>query len=683
MRRGLPATALRSVVSALLLAVGSACLSDPSAPFGHRLSVTPQALSFTALGDTVRLTVVELGPGDQQLPTPTVDYTSAAQAVAMVDSTGVVTSRGNGVTWIVARVPSGERDSIPVTVLQLPSGVVASHDTIRFEALGAVQPLGVKVIDRLGAAIPGLAMEYVVADTAIATIASDGRVHARGNGLTAVRVRSAGESLQVVVQVQQRPVRVVTGSDSLHFDAIGDVGEVVAVALDSLGHPVIGGSISNLAAEDTSVLEVVDSVTVRARGNGQTVLRFLSAGLPGEQVASVSQVPDTIVASLPDSDGILSLGQDSLMPVQCQVLDRNGYPVAVASTVRTSSGGRWSGTTCEDLRVLRSGIDTLLIHTGSITTTLPVVLAIRPVVSAPLGGDLAVDSLPSGTGPWAPTLLRNDAGELELYFAAYDLDSVDLNHIRGHLHRLLSSDGITFRYDGVALQLDDSLCALNGSGIENIAIVPRVEGPGWRMFYSSGSFGCYGWQVFSAVSTDRRTWTKEAGVRLTNGGSVPPDAPVSPPWPVGEGMVVEQLPGGQWRMLVGGYRRLQAPEDKFHIVEWRSSDQVNWSYVGPVFTTDEFPAAGQRSVYSPTLREFAPGLWRMIVTADNLRDPGGRSRLWSAVSTDKTHWHLEGELMGAVGTDLYYSTLVDTLLVFVRQDAGQPRHLASVRVHMP
>jgi hypothetical protein len=148
-------------------------------------------------------------------------------------------------------------------------------------------------------------------------------------------------------------------------------------------------------------------------------------------------------------------------------------------------------------------------------------------------------------------------------------------------------------------------------------------------------------------------------------------------------MVVEPLSSGGWRMLVGGYRHLQTPEDKFHIVEWRSVDQLTWSYVGPVFTTDELPAAGQRSVYSPTVREFAPGLWRMIVTADNLRDPGGRSRLWSAVSTDKTHWQLEGELMGAEGSDLYYSSLVNDLLVFVRLDAGHPRRLASVKVDMP
>jgi hypothetical protein len=44
---------------------------------------------------------------------------------------------------------------------------------------------------------------------------------------------------------------------------------------------------------------------------------------------------------------------------------------------------------------------------------------------------------------------------------------------------------------------------------------------------------------------------------------------------------------------------------------------------------------------------------------------------------------LEGELIGAEGTNLYYSTLVDDLLVFLRADVGQPRRLASVTVAMP
>lgn len=136
-------------------------------------------------------------------------------------------------------------------------------------------------------------------------------------------------------------------------------------------------------------------------------------------------------------------------------------------------------------------------------------------------------------------------------------------------------------------------------------------------------------------------------------------------------------------MLVGGYRRDQPPEDKFHVVEWRSTDQLHWTYVGPVLTTDQLPAAGQRSAYSPTIREFAPGLWRMLFTADDLNVAGGRSRIWSAVSTDQTQWQLEGELLGEVGTDLFYATLVDDRLVFVRKEAAQNQRLATATVTMP
>jgi hypothetical protein len=669
----------RSVVALLLLGTVTGCLSDPSGPFGHELAVTPEALSFTALGDTARLTAVELGPGATPLPTPPVEYSSDAPGVATVDSTGLVTSRGNGATWIVARVPSGEVDSVPVRVVQQPTGVVAARDTLRFEALGAVQPLGANVIDRLGAAIAGLSMEYLMADTLVAGIGSDGRVSARHNGLTTVRVRSVDESLIVVIQVQQRPVRVVTGSDSLRFEALGDLGAVVAVAVDSLGSLVEGSTITDLAVEDTTVLEVVDSVTVRAKGIGQTVLRFSSAGLPVEQVASVAQVPDTIVTSLLDTQPILSLNRNSLIPIQCRVLDRNGYLVPVEPTVIASSGGRWSGSTCQDLRAQRSGFDTLQIQIGSTTAVLPVTIAIQPIVSNV--HSLPLDSMPSGSGPWAPSARRNSLGNLEVYATGYVVDSVH-GGFRGHLHRYVSSDGLSFAYDGIALQRDDSLCAPNGSGIENIAIVPRADGPGWRMLYAGGSFTCYGWQVFSAVSSDERTWTKEPGVRISNG--LPLSQPLGTvPWPAGEGMVVDQLVSGEWRMIVSTYEPLQPSENKFQITEWRSPDQLSWTYVRTVFSTQQLPAGGQRSVYSPTIREVVPGLWRMIVTADNSDVPGGRSRLWSAVSTDEMNWQLEGELIGAEGNDYLYASLVDNQLVFLHQVTGFPRHVGVATIEMP
>jgi hypothetical protein len=668
---------------AVLLASITACLSEPSGPFGYQLAIAPNSLTFDALGDTVRLATTEIGPDGALRSTPTIEYRTTDPAVTEVDQAGLVTSRGNGAAWILAQTRSGVIDSIPVLVLQQPSGMVAVGDTIGFESLGAVRSLEANVVDRLGSAIHGAPLEFGVTDSSIARVSPDGYVEARGNGVTTVTVTGAGESLGVVIQVQQRPVRVLTGSDSLRFVALGETGTVIGIAVDSLGHAVPGG-VTALAVDDTAVLDLVDSVTVRSRDNGQTKLRFSVAGLAVEQVVVVQQVPDSIDVSWTDSQPIHSQWQDSLLPISCQVLDRNGRLVSMQAEAAPSAANHWSGTTCDTLRIQRSGFDTLVVRAGSVTTVLPVVLAVRPVVSAPLGEYLAIDSFPKGAGPWAPTLVRSPSGDLELYVTGYMSDTSDPNHARGHLHRLLSRDGgRTFQYDSIAVARDDSLCTLNGSGVENVAIVPRSDGSGWRMYYAAGSFGCYGWQVFSAVSVDRQSWIKEAGVRLSNGGTLPPDAPVTPPWPVGEGMVVEPLEGFGWRMLVGGYRHLETAEDKFHIIEWRSTDQLTWTYVGPVLTTDDLPPTGQRSVYSPTIREFSPGLWRMIMTADNLSDPGGRSRLWSAVSTDKTHWVLEGELIGAEGTNLYYSTLVDDLLVFLRADVGQPRRLASVTVAMP
>lgn len=185
------------------------------------------------------------------------------------------------------------------------------------------------------------------------------------------------------------------------------------------------------------------------------------------------------------------------------------------------------------------------------------------------------------------------------------------------------------------------------------------------MFFAAGSNDCYGWQVFSAVSSDERTWTKESGVRLGNGGTLPPDAPVYAPWPVGEGMVTDRLPDGSWRMIVSTFEHVAPSDAKWQILEWRSQDQMTWAPLRTLFSTRDLPPEGQRAAYSPAIREFASGVWRMVFTADDL-NTGGRSRLWSAVSTDLLNWQLEGEMVGAPGVNYLYSALVDDHLYTLR-----------------
>lgn len=421
------------------------------------------------------------------------------------------------------------------------------------------------------------------------------------------------------------------------------------------------------------------TVSLVACGEGPVaaVVGAMPTGTPEPPVAAIPVIQG-LEAALEATEPVLVLAPGERVPIQCQaIVDGSTVPVpALVESLR----GTVVGGLCGDLVVTRSGIDTLRIAFGGLETDVPLAVAIPPSVTPALGEDLRADSLPAGVGPWAPSARVNSQGQVEVYFTGYYEAPGQGNGYRGHLHRLVSDDGSQFRYDGVAIQHEPDHCTLTGSGIENINIVPRADGPGWRMFFAAGSFGCYGWQVFSAVSSDERTWTVEPGVRLDNGGTTPPETPVSAPWPVGEGIVTERLESGEWRMIVSGYERRYPREDKFQIVEWRSPDQLEWTYMGPLFSTDDMPREGQASVYSPTIQEIEPGLWRMFFTADNRHDPDGRSGIWSAVSVDKTRWVLEGEVIGAPGVWIRYAALANQRLYYVRRDGNGPRRLTTARV---
>jgi len=640
----------------------------------------PDTLFFHALGQADSLDVKLVD--DQGLTVvdslPQVSHSVPGVVQVQVGTPFVVRSVSKGATALALSVGAiTHHTGVVVDQRVVSMSVSSSHLT--FDALGDTTRLRAQAWDHLGQPITDEVVAYSSTDTTIAKVGSDGLVASKGSGETWVYARADTIRDSVRVTVVQQVARVVTANGVLFLDALQAVVPMQATALDRLGSPLID-AVLTYSAQDSNVVAVGPEGTVRALANGVTGI-VARAGVDSTVVrVVVQQAPASIHAAVTYGKPILTLPVGSLIPLSCTVFDRNGYPLASGPAAGPSSTGTTGGADCGSLRVQHSGLDTLHLTAGSIAVRVPIVVAAGPSVSSPLGDFLVVDSLPSGTFPWAPSARINSRGQLEVYAGL----GLDLNPAPpSDLHRLVSDDRVHFRYDGLVLQHDPDPCGLNGAGVENIAVVPSQDGPGWRMYYASGSSGCYGWQVFSATSTDERTWTKEPGVRVSNGGPLPPDAPATPPWPAGEGMFVERLPSGEWRMIVSTYEHILPRVDKWQITEWRSPNQLDWIYHDTVLTTRQMPAEGQASVYSPTLREFAPGLWRMIFTGDNRWSPDGRSRLWSAVSTDKVHWQVEGELMGAPGTNLYYAALAEDRLVFIRQDTAQPLRLGIATVQMP
>ncbi|HET8648893.1 MAG TPA: hypothetical protein VFL95_02540 [Gemmatimonadales bacterium] len=397
-----------------------------------------------------------------------------------------------------------------------------------------------------------------------------------------------------------------------------------------------------------------------------------------------------LAATIDSPDRILTLPIGARVPITCLARLPNGA-VFRSPLVRSASDGPVTGTNCSDLRVRHSGVDTLMVFMPHDTVWVPIAVAVPPVLQRGDDDRLKVDDMHGLTAEWAPSARVAPDGRIEIYFAGTSGERTPTGNSRTNLYRVSADPAghtddpteLTFHFDGLMLPHDSADCAPNGDGIENIVILPRNDAAGWRMLYSSGGFTCYGWQVFSAVSADGDHWTKESGARIPNGGPLPPAPPQGGPWPSGEGMWAEQLPGGEWRLLVGAYEPITPPDPRFQIVEYRSTDQLNWHYVGPVLTTSELPEDARRSVYSPAVREVAPGLWRMIFTADNLNEPGGRSRLYSAVSTDRTRWQLEGVLLAKADTNFFYSALAGDLLVYIAAPPQQSGTLHAATLLMP
>jgi hypothetical protein len=642
----------------------------------------------TRLHSPASLIVVAIDPYGNVFQPESIGYRSTDTTVFVIDSTGSIQGRSRGIAQAIATSGS-EADTTMIHIFQVVDSIAAA-DRLPLHSIGQVATLGFVILSDSGKEIRDSIPQVFLADSTIARLSgpvTDSSVAIEGlaNGVAMLTIALGAVERQVEIQVRQKSFSLtLSPAAPLSFGALGDSIQLTAVAYDSVGVELAAPAFTFVTA-DSSVARVGTGGVVTSAGNGSTTVTAVEiTGASGSLPVAVAQVPDSLEVFWPDAHPIRMTDSAGGLLLVCIARDRNGFVIPGAEQV-TSMTGLTAGDRCDNLQALRSGFDTLLVQAGSHQKQVEGPIAIRPSLSAPLGAPLAVDSVPAAVASWAPTLIRNTSGALDVYFTGYREDSTVAVGFSGDLHRLTSTDdGVSFRYDGVALARDPVPCSPEGNGIENVAVVPRADGPGWRMFYAAGGFTCYGWQVFSATSPDQRTWTRENGARISNGTPLPPSPPPPHiPWPAGEGIVVDQLPSGEWRMIAGTYENIPVPEDKFQITEWRSPDQLHWTYRGVVLRTDEVGPSAQRSIYSPTIREFVPGVFRMVFTGDNLNVPGGRSRLYTALSLDGSSWQFEGLLMEGAGTDIFYSTLVGDLLVFIRQEIGQLRYLASARLTMP
>ena len=262
------------------------------------MEVAPSADTLLALGDTLRLSALTLDANDNAIADAEVAWSSTDEAVATVDSTGLVTATGNGTSDIAATVGEAA-GSAAVTVSQLLVAMDVIPATKTLFALGDTVRLTATGFDPNGHAIAGIGFAWTSEHPTVATVDSQGLVTAVRTGGTEI-FATTGElmdSAGVVVAQLASEVRVTPAVDTL--DAVGDTVRLTAVALDRNGHEVEDTDYIWYAPHPAVVTVDADGlVTATGPGTGEIRVRATRAGANYIGVATIT-VRDAARARLP------------------------------------------------------------------------------------------------------------------------------------------------------------------------------------------------------------------------------------------------------------------------------------------------------------------------------------------------------------------------------------------------
>jgi hypothetical protein len=281
-----PTRFVRLVGGAALLAALAACGGDttsPDTPIPAAITVQPSSTTLDAIGATVSLTATVQDQHGRLMTNAPLTWRSANTAIASVSAVGVVTAVANGTTDIIATAGTVESRA-SITVAQAPHAFAAVSGDHQTGSPGTVlaQPLVVRVSDRLGHGVAGVAVSF--------RIASGGGSIDPGSAITS----TTGE-VQAIWTLgadtgTQQVRAAASGFDTVTFTATAETApHIAAITPDTLveGQPVtITGSNFNASAAGNTV--TIDGVAATVTAASTTSLTATVPSFPCRPVRLVT-----------------------------------------------------------------------------------------------------------------------------------------------------------------------------------------------------------------------------------------------------------------------------------------------------------------------------------------------------------------------------------------------------------
>lgn len=193
---------------------------------------------LTSLGERMAVSARLVDARRRPVSNARIRWRIADSSIATVTPAGIVVSRRPGYTklWAVAGQDSA---SALILVDQWAAKFDFSPSIVRFDAVSSKVPLKVQVRDAAGHLIADKNRRTAtcrIVNDRIASLATNGDVSARANGVTYVRCTDRGIADSVRVEVRQKPKSVVI-ADKLNITSkvVGDTFKIRLSALDNTG----------------------------------------------------------------------------------------------------------------------------------------------------------------------------------------------------------------------------------------------------------------------------------------------------------------------------------------------------------------------------------------------------------------------------------------------------------------
>ena len=292
----------------------------------------PNSADLTAIGDLLRLGVSAWDKhGDDVFGAETTWY-SRNQAVATVDSQGVVVAVGNGTTRIVAMTGAAVGEMI-IKVAQEPAALSVNPAAVNLRETGHTIQLRPTILDRSAELVPGASVSWTSANPSVAAVSATGLVTAVGGGTVEVIARSGNASARVRVVVEHEPVTVEIPSSPPTLQALGETADLRAIVRDKAGKVIANASVQWSSSSSDVVIVDTDGLAL-ARKNGVAQIAARIDDAVAFVAVTVQQRPASIDVT-PTYSVVHGMGEE--IQLEAVVRDRGGAIVIDAPVQWASS----------------------------------------------------------------------------------------------------------------------------------------------------------------------------------------------------------------------------------------------------------------------------------------------------------------------------------------------------------